>query len=72
MKKTIPSAVAAAGTALPEIMNLSDVCAALKLSRTTIWKLVREKKLPCIQLSSKIRRFKRSDILALKSKTGAK
>ena len=52
---------------MPEILTLPEVCQALRLSRTTVWKLVRDRKLPCIRLSKRLKRFRRSDILNLKS-----
>jgi excisionase family DNA binding protein len=51
---------------MPEILTLPEVCQALRVSRTTVWKLVRDERLPAIRLSRRLKRFLRSDVLALK------
>jgi excisionase family DNA binding protein len=51
-----------------EILTQREVCDLLKISRVSLWKLVKSKQIPVIRLSRRIKRFHRADILSL-SKT---
>jgi excisionase family DNA binding protein len=51
-----------------EVLTPRQVCELLSITRTTLWRLVRDGRLPVIRLSRRTKRFRKTDILAL-SKT---
>jgi excisionase family DNA binding protein len=52
----------AIGSAMPALWRASDVAQVLGISTKTVHKLVREGKLPCVQVTSRDRRFTHEQI----------
>jgi predicted DNA-binding transcriptional regulator AlpA len=56
-----------AGNAVVEdVLTPDETCQILKISRVSLWRMVRDKRVPVLRLSQRLKRFLRSDVLALK------
>ena len=62
--KTAPTAGPASTS---EILTPAEVCEILSVSRVSLWRMIHARKIPVIKLSPRITRFRRADILALRS-----
>ena len=53
-------------TGPPDVLTPSEVCHLLHIPRVSLWRMVRDKRIPVLRLSRRLKRFLRSDVLALK------
>jgi len=62
-----PSALSPKSTAVvDDVLTPDETCRVLKISRVSLWRMVRDKRIPVLRLSRRLKRFLRSDVLALK------
>lgn len=50
-----------------DVLTPDETCQILKISRVSLWRMVRDKRIPVLRLSRRLKRFRRSDILNLRS-----
>jgi|HubBroStandDraft_6_1064221.scaffolds.fasta_scaffold120582_3 excisionase family DNA binding protein len=50
-----------------DVLTPDETCRVLKISRVSLWRMVRDKRIPVLRLSRRLKRFRRADILNLKS-----
>jgi len=63
-KPSAPSPSASA--VVDDVLTPDETCRVLKISRVSLWRMVRDKRIPVLRLSRRLKRFLRSDVLALK------
>ncbi len=64
-KPSAPSPSASTAV-VDDVLTPDETCRVLKISRVSLWRLVRDGRIPVLQLSRRLKRFLRSDVLAVK------
>lgn len=50
---------------MQRLLTIREVCGILKVSKKTLYRYLKEGKLPCIKLSNRALRFKETDIMRI-------